>query len=295
MPLIYDQEIPLPKQRIALYGDPKVGKTPLALQLPFGSPYWGEAVYWAADDGSESLRSCPPASRRFLHVVKPARDPKGGKYDPIKEAWDILMTDWRKEWPGVKTFIWDTATETGLEALADIADRGQFSEKKHIQIGTPGSGYEHNLPMQGDYLGAQGEIARMLKAAFKLDMHLIVIFHTAIDETDNGTVIAGGPATVGKATIRQIAKPFDAVLRVEKKQVFDPATKAATQGIVIHSEAAGIWIGGVRTPTENPIPQVNVPMNKPLGAYWPLYMGSFYKEVPVSELAVGAPVEAATT
>jgi hypothetical protein len=285
MPLLYDQETPLPKQRIAIYGDPKVAKTPLALQLPLGSAYWGDAIYVAADDGSESLRSCTPEIRSHIHVVKPSRDPKTGKYDPVKEAWEIITHDWTKEWPGVKTMIWDTMSETGLETLSYIADAGQFSKDKHVTIGDPGGKYTHNLPLQGDYLGAQDSIGRMLKGLFTSDLHLVIIFHTAIDEKEGGAAIAGGPATVGKATIRQIAKPFDAVLRLEKKQIFDPDTKQAKQVVVIHSEASGIWIGGVRTPRANPIAQVNVPMDKPLAAYWPLYMGAFYPEVAVAEAA----------
>jgi len=281
MPMIYDQEAVLPLQRICLYGDPKTGKTPLVSQLPLGDDYWGEAVYVAADDGSEAGRSFSPENRKFVHIVKPAAEP-GKKYDPAREAWEVIMTDWRKEWPGVKTMIWDTMTETGLELLANIADTGQFSDKKHITIGDPGGKYTHNLPMQGDYMGAQDAVARMLKALFKLPLNLVVLFHTAIDEKDNGTVVAGGPATVGKATIRQIAKPFDAVLRLEKKSVLNQETKKAEQAIIIHTEASGIWIGGVRTNKSKALAAVTVPAGKPLGAFWPVFENEFYPDVAAS-------------
>lgn len=292
MPLIFDNEATLPLQRCAITGDPKTGKTPGVLQLPWGSDYLGEAVYLAADDGAENLRSCPPELRKYLHVVKAGPD-ANGKYDPRREYWEIIMTDWRKKWPGVKTLVIDTMTEMGAELLSDIADSGQFSDK-HVKIGV-GTKYQHNVPMQGDFGAAQDEVARMLKEIFKLPLNVFVLFHLAIDETADGTAIVGGPATVGKATIRKVGKPFDAILRFEKKQVFDPDTKKAQQCIVIHSEATGIWIGGVRSfEKENPIPQVNVPMGKPLAAYWPLYFKTFYPEITSEMLAVREPVVAAT-
>lgn len=292
MPLILDQETPQPKQRVCAYGDPKTAKTPLLLQLPMGSDYLGEGIYMAADDGAESLRSCPAEMRKFWHVVKPGADPKTGKYDPAVEAWEVISqamhpgTAWRQKWPKVKTLVWDTMTETGLEVLSHIADSGMFSEKKHITIGDPGGKYTHNLPMQGDYMGAQDSIGRMLKALFKSDLHLFIIFHTAIDEKDNGTVIAGGPATVGKATIRQIAKPFDAVLRLEKKQLFDKETKQTTQAIVVNTEASGIWIGGVRTARMDSPAAINIPMGKPLSAFWPIFFNTYYPEVELNKSTV---------
>lgn len=291
MPLIYDDERSLPKQRVCIYGDPATGKTPLVMQLPWGSEYYGEAIYWAADDGSETLRSCPPELRKYLHVVKGSKGPDG-KYDPKRESWEIIMTDWRKKWPGVKTIIVDTMTEVGQEILANIANSNAFSDR-HITIGDPGGAYTHNIPMPGDYGASQDEVGFMLKELLKSDLHVFVLFHTAIDESNNGTVIAGGPATVGKATIRKVAKPFDAKLRVEKKQVFNADTKQAAQCIVVHSEASGIWIGGVRDNKEtNPIPEVAIPMGKKLALYWPLYHKHFYPEVTEEMLKVREPVAA---
>lgn len=279
MPLIYDADDPIlvPPQRIAIYGDPKTGKTPLALSLPFGDDYWGEAVYVCADDGSESLRSCPRETIKYIHRVKPAADPKSGKYDPAAEAFEIAMTDWRKEWPAVKTLVWDTMSETAIDVLGNIADTGQFSEKKHIVL-SPDTAAEQNIPMQGDFGGAQSVIERLQKRLFKSPLNLVVIFHADVEEKDNGTIVVGGPATIGKATIRKVAKPYDAVLRIEKKSVYNAETKKSEQQIIIHTDASGAWIGGVRVPGKNMMPSIVVPNDKPFSLFWPKFKSAFYPD-----------------
>jgi hypothetical protein len=308
MPMIYDNEIVRPPIRGCIYGDPKTCKTPLICAMLLDSkyePYIGEAVYVAADDGSESLMSVPMEARKRLHIVKPMAEPcapckgegsigakecascKGtgrGKYDPAHEAFTIAMTDWRKRWPKVRTLIWDTMSETSKEILAHIADTGQFSgdsadgkkKDKHIMLGEPDSPAFQNIPMMGDYMAAQGVVERLTKMLFKSPLNLFVLYHSDVDEKDNGTIVAGGPATIGKATIRSVAKPYDFVLRVEKKSAFDAKEKRATQEIHIHSEASGVWIGGVRVAGTNPMPLVKVAMDRPFAPYWPMFYDKFY-------------------
>lgn len=301
MPMIYDQEIPEPLQRVAITGDPKSGKSPLATQLPLGTPYFGEALYIASDSGSEGLRSTPAEMRKHLHVVKPLdKDPKTGQSIAMAEMWDILMRDWTKPdprighpgWPNVKTLIWDTASETGEDVLYEIADKGQFSDSAHITIGDPGSSWAHNIPMQGDYGAAQDEIAKMLKLVLRSPLHVFVLFHLRIHETKGGQALVGGPGTVGSATIRKTAKPFDAVLRTEKKLWTGEVAKqkVTEQRVHIHSEASGIWVGGVRKSGKNPMPLVSIPNDKPLAAYWPRFMESFYPEVSSERYGAQSPV-----
>lgn len=268
--------------RGAVYGDPKTGKTPLVLQLPLGPDEpLGEALYVAADEGAWRLTACPPEQRKFIHVVRPA-PPPGTKYDPGAEAFNIVMTDWSKkenwpddeDWSNIRTIIWDTVSETSIEILNDIADKGQFSKEGHVTIGGE-SKSKFNLPIPGDFNGAQSTVERLTKLLFRQPLHLICIYHSDLMENDDGKIVMGGPATVGKATLRKVSKPFDWVLRIEKKGVFNSETKKTEQQTVIHTDAAGVWIGGVRISGKNSMPSVTIKADTPFSLFWPKFFEAF--------------------
>jgi hypothetical protein len=283
MQLLSQKDLRTAPMRGALYGDPKSGKTPLALQLPLGPDKpLGEALYVAADEGSWRLTACPAEQRQFIHVVRPLAEP-GTPYDPAAEAWNIAMTDWSdkenwpedEDWSNVRTMIWDTMSETSIEILNDIADRGQFSKEGHVTIGGAKNKGKFNLPIMGDFNGAQSAIERITKRLFKQPLNLICIYHTDIDAKDDDKILVGGPATVGKATIRKVAKPFDWVLRIEKKGKFNSETKKMEQETIVHTDASGVWIGGVRIAGQNMMPSVTIKPDTPFAKFWPKFFEAF--------------------
>jgi hypothetical protein len=247
-------------KRIAVYGLPKSGKTRAVTALPWGE-HWGErALYVAADPGSEELGSVLRNNREHLILVKPEPKSVGGKliYDPLTESVAIATKNWKEEYPGVGTIIWDTMTTTSQELLAAYADSGQFSDK-HVTFGQPGTAAYHAAPMEGDFGAAQRSTMFILKYLFRQPLNLIVVFHedwVQPNEKDVLGAVYGGPTIVGKAGIKTIAAMFDNLFRFSAKDKVEQGNKTVTE-YAVHTRHSGPWMAGFRNPHENnPIPKV---------------------------------------
>ena len=240
-------------ERIIVYSEPKSGKTRFVTSLP---ERFGKIAYVAADPGSESLS---PVVERHRERVAPIIQilPEPGKiFRPRADAATIAMTNWGEKFPGVKTLVWDTLTYTAQQFLADIADSGEFSESKHIRVGEPGKAGSFSIPMEGDYGAAQGCIDRLVDFLFRLPLHLIVVCHATYDEPKGGGTIEGGPATVGKATVRKFPGRFDTCIHLVRKDVPGQQGAPSKTEITAFTERHGIWQGGIRSShLVNPLPK----------------------------------------
>jgi hypothetical protein len=207
------------------------------------------------------MGSVLPKNREHLIRVQPEPKTVGGKliYDPLTEAVAIATRNWKDEFPGVGTIIWDTMTTTSQDLLSAYADSGQFSDK-HVTFGQPGTSTYHAAPMEGDFGAAQRSTMFILKYLFRQPLNLIVVFHEDWVQPDEKNVLGavyGGPTIVGKAAIKQIAAMFDNLFRVSAKDVQEQG-KTVTQ-YRIHTRHSGPWMAGFRNPLEiNPIPMVKM-------------------------------------
>lgn len=254
-------ELP-PPTRVGLYGDPKIGKTRLATDLPWG-PRWGEkAVYVASDPGSEELASVLPANRDRLLVVVPG--PDGTKaYDPLTEALEIATKDWKKEDPGIGTIIWDTMTYTAALTLRAIAAQQLYG--KGMKVGPM------PIPQMGDYGATQRSVQYLLGFLFQQPLNIICLFHSELADSESGGLdtLVGGPATVGKAGIRPVAGLFDNLFRISitKERVAGSIPPKYTEKRIVRTDRDGVWLVGMRSPhPTNPIPEVELTENT--AAFW---------------------------
>jgi len=267
-------------ERILIYGDPKTGKTRLATSL---TGRFGEILYVASDPGSESASSVLTPYVGRLHCVKPT----GGdtaKSNPHVDAFEIATRDWKKDFPEVRTLIWDTMTATALDILQYVATSGQFSQTAHVGLGTPGSVEHQKLPMQGDYMATHNIISRLVDFLFKQPLHLIVICHATYDEPKEGGAVEGGPATAGKATVRSFPGKFDAVIRVARRASGGAPTAGVGGGastVTAFTERVGIWSAGIRSGhATNPMPKVDL-QSDPINL-WEQYDSNFATKEVVS-------------
>jgi len=246
--------------RVALYGEPKKGKTRLATSLPWGARWGEKAVYVAWDAGSEELTSVLVDNRTRLLVVKPEEKvlAKGTQheklvFDPLSEAVEIASHDWASE--GYSTLIWDTMTQTARDLLTAIAAQGLHG--KSPAIGTPGTATYVPQPSIGDYGAAQRSIMHILGFLFNQPMNLIVLFHSA-DDGEGTTETIGGPATIGRAAIRPISSLFDNLFRITVDKIRKPGTMPPEFEFkrVVQTESKSYWLTGLRSPHDkNPIPE----------------------------------------
>lgn len=261
---ITNEPTPTGFRRVALYGPPKIGKTRLATSLPWG-PIWGDkAIYCTWDPDSASLDPILPHHREHLILAEPVAKvlPNGKEvFDPLDEAVKMATYPWTQEFPGARTLIWDTMTETSRRLLHAYADTGQFSEK-HLTFGTPGSKSFHAAPMEGDYGAAQRSALFIIEHLFNLPMNLIVLFHDEFAEPKKGADprvggLFGGPGIMGKAGIRQVAGRFNNLFRISIEP--SKADGRIMPAYVVHTQQTGgdIWLTGIRLPAPtNPIPRL---------------------------------------
>lgn len=251
-------------ERILIYAEPKCGKTRLATSLP---AHFGESIYVAWDPGTEHLGPVLSDYRNRLHVIQSVPDGKT-PYSPDVDAFAIALYDWKKEYPNAKTLIWDHISATAEDCLAQIADAGQFSDK-HIKIGTPSSAGKLNVPMEGDYGAVHSTIDRLTTYLFRQPLHLIILAHATIIESKDGSGLLGGPATVGRASVRKYAGRFDTVIHLARKR-----RDKVDAFVAFMDKHDNLWSAGVRSSLLiNPMPSFDLapdPIN-----FWHTYLKHF--------------------
>lgn len=236
---------------VALTGAGKTGKSRFACAAMRGDPeqYGEKAVYVAIDPEASSLGSILPEDREKLEVVT-----LDGKKDFFAELKGVYEYPWLKE--GYNTVITDTMTIWSQEMLAQLTNSGNFSDK-HIQLSKDGKVFQ---PMPGDFLGVETLLFSLLRSQLASGMNHITLFHEREDRPEPGTPgePVGGPATVGKASIRKISAWYNTVLRIEVKPKKRTDLKQPLEyERILHTAPHGIWQAGLRTPhLVNPIPMI---------------------------------------
>lgn len=230
-----------------------MGKTRWACSAMRGYPEkWGDkALYVCIDPGSEELSSILVAD--LPHIVKEPFGEIGKPTDPYKELVRILESK-RAEKEDCKTVILDTVSVASRSILQAVANSGKFSDK-HVDIVSSGPG-KLSLPMQGDYMAAQGMVMNILRMYKESGLNIIALFHDGLFEPEatSAAPSVGGPATVGKSALAPVAGWFHNLVRIEAKNVTE-AGKRATKYFV-YTEKKGPFLAKVRLRHPvNPIPE----------------------------------------
>lgn len=225
--------------RIAVYAVPKAGKSRFVTALPWDT--WGDAIYVAADRGSECLDGIMPEDREHLRIEKPMGEP-GKPFDMHREACKLASTDWSKE-EGVGVVIWDTMSQTAQDILMDNARANRFGGANgNITVGRPGQPDHLSHPAPADFGATQSSIDHIIGLLFQQKVHVICVFHA--DWAKPGAIdsgIIGGPQTVGSAQIKEVARPFSALLHLEASRAKDGKAQ-----YVVRSTPHGIWQANIR-------------------------------------------------
>lgn len=234
--------------RVGLYGDAKNGKSRLSCSLPWGHPQFGQKALLLLWDPNEDLSSIMPSDREHLYIERPDRSK-----DPNAEATRLAATKWVEKYPDINTIIWDGMTVTAKDILKATANDAKFSDK-HISMGTKGTPSHVAIPMQGDYGATHWAIQNVLDGLFNQPLNVITIFHAVVDEPQTlETQPVGGPATVGKAAIREIAGRFQNLLRVACSTRLVPGNPpSASTRYNVYTQQKGAWLAGVRSVQELP-------------------------------------------
>jgi AAA domain-containing protein len=264
MPVIIEHPEQAP-ELIALYGPPGGGKTHLATSLPWG-PKWGErAIYVPIDPRAEGLKSVAPENRGRLIVVKPSTKLVNNELvlDMNDELVSIFTRDWKKEYPDVGTIICDTITVGAQEVLMAVTESASFSDK-HITYGKGRA--QLSIPMQGDYGAAQAVVRRWFIFLKNQPLNVLALFHGDYVEPESGEpgTLFGGPTTVGKAGVRDMAAKFDNLFFVNP--VAETVTKPGSPPqkrlrYMVHTQRRGIWEAKLRVGSKNPMPEVDITDN----------------------------------
>lgn len=253
-------------RRIMGYGDPKAGKTRLFTALPWG-PIWGErAAYVAWDVSSSELGSVLPENRDRLLVITPEakeiEDPKTKErklvYDPYEEAVRIARHNWAED--GCGTLIWDTMTKTSWEILSAVAKGKDMTVSKGyaspLTIGDRKSDAFLAQPAPADYGIAQQAVFDILEFLNHQPINVIVLCHSVDDDNQGKGDMIGGPATVGRATIKALAGYFNNLFRVTIQSTKVPGSNPPKydRKRVVQTEPQSYWMAGFNQPNEkNPI------------------------------------------
>jgi len=259
-----------PKDRIAVYGVPGVGKSSFAFSVP---EEMGGIVYVALDDNAETLRVVPKEVRkRVMAVVKPRGE------NVLQNLEQVAATKWSKEFPGAGVLIIDTFTTAAIRLLLWFANKGFFSGKdgdKHVVFGNPGN--QQAIPLPADYGAVQNATRSFFDHLFATndDLHILTLFHQRFGQDAQKNFI-GGPATVGNAMLEELPSLFDTVIRLERKnqQIKDAKGSVTTKSVVLaRTDHHGYWISKIREGggKGNPIPIVE--LNSTGSNFWPLYKG----------------------
>ena len=245
-------------EQVAIFGDAGSGKTRLACCACRANPakYGKRALYFALDPGTASLPSVMAADRPNLIPISFV--PQAGKsLDPYDEMVQASKRDWRAEYPEVGSAILDTTTTLAGDILIAITNSGKFSDK-HITIEASGPG-KLMIPMRGDYRAAQFCVANLIRFWQQQPLHVFMLFHSTIYEPEEGAAdaIYGGPATVGKASVRDIAAKFQTVIRTEGKTKTPTGETKPRMVFTAYTQPRGVWQAPkLRNSGTNPIPEV---------------------------------------
>jgi hypothetical protein len=207
------------------------------------------AVYIGIDPESLNLGSVLMEDRPHLAPI--GLDPTKDLYQELKGVFEY---PWRKE--GISTVIVDTWTVWSQDMLALLTNSGKFSDK-HIKLS---EGAFQAMP--GDYGGVETLLFNLFRIQKASGLNYINIFHEREDRPEPGTPgeTVGGPATVGKASIRKIAGWHNTVLRLALRPVRrTDLSKPPEYERILHTAPHGIWSCGLRTPhLVNPIAEIKV-------------------------------------
>ena len=250
-----------PRERILVYSVAGNGKTRFVTSL---TERFGEIVYIAIDEGSESLDSVLPKYRGRIHV-----EMLDG-IDPLEDAAAIVHTNWKAKYPNAKTIIIDTFSTWTWNALQYITNQGMFSTKR-VVIGE-GTKQATALPDVGEYGGTHAQIRLFLTNLFnhQRDMNIIVVCHSDPPEAGRGK---GGPSTVGKKMTEWLPARFKTVIRLDRE-----VTNAVVNGSIVQksqfvalSAPHGEWIARINEASETGNPMPSVALNVDPNNYWVRY------------------------
>ncbi len=237
-----------------LYGPAGQGKTRLAAAALRGAPslFGSKALYVPIDPGSAGMKSILAIDRENLVLYENFGTP-GKPMDPYQELIKIVDNK-EAEKKGCGTIILDTMTTAARDILQAIANSGKYSDK-HISIQGTGLG-KLNVPMQGDYMGAQICVMNVLRLFEQSDTNIIVIFHDGLyePETTSSAPTVGGPATTGRSQLAPVAGWFDNLVRIDTRSATKEGKKVTQY--MAYTEKRGPFLAKLRLPLPtNPIPE----------------------------------------
>lgn len=245
------------RRLVLLYGAGETGKSRLVGTVPRSNPtVWGQRVVLVtADPEGSRLGSTLIEDRPLLERVD--LDFSSDIFAQLEEIYSgTKRAKWIRE-EGFTTIITDTLTIAMKAMLTQLADSQRFSEK-HIRISDSG----HMQPMQGDYLAAGQLLDNLVRVQVSGPFHHVVVCHeqeVRPEEGKPGETI-GGPATVGRAAVRQLVNIYNTVIRLhqrpkQRKSLQERLTMERVAATATH----GIWQAKFRCPQPaNPIPEIMV-------------------------------------
>jgi hypothetical protein len=252
------------KERIIIYGRAGIGKTRLALSLPYEK--YGKIAYYASDTNSEFLSSIDPSKRDRIIVVKPEGD------DPISNFMKFCMQDWSAIDPEIKTLVVDTYTKVALDIISYAANSGTMDREKHFIIGDPAEGGQA-IPNRGDYQGIESVSRGNLNMIFakQRTMHIIFLMHEDVKIIENVHAI-GGPAHPGRAMTEYIPAQFSTVIRLIRDKMLTPGADAPEDVVIAITENDGKFIAKIRTSNERSNNVLaRVALDRDPSSYWVQY------------------------
>jgi len=230
-----------PEYTMALvYGDPGAGKSRFITSLP-GK---GKIVLVTWDSKGEALKSVLPEYRDRIIVVNPAvKTGSKSSVDPVVAAFSIAKINWKEEFPDMEYLVIDTVSSMGKAMLKHNADLKKYSKNPiSYDIG----GEEVIAPAEGDYGATQDQIERIMDILGEQPYHTIIAAHAGIAKTKEGTIIGGGPVTVGQAQITTFGGRFNPMIYLTRK--VRQALGAVPGGVEYwaHTEPVGIFNAKIR-------------------------------------------------
>lgn len=245
------------KRLVVLYGAGETGKSRAAAAAPRSNPAaWGErALLVAADPEGGRLGSTLMVDRPNLEVLQ-----LNYTKDIFAQLEDLYLGVRTGKWAveeGFKTIITDTLTLAARGMLTQLANSQRFSEK-HIKMSDSG----HMLPMQGDFLAAGGLLDNLIRAQVSGPFNHIIVCHEQEVRPEPGKPgdVYGGPATIGKAAVRQLVNSYNTVIRfyLRPKPRKSPQDRLEMERVAA-TATHGIWQAKLRTPhPTNPIPEISI-------------------------------------